>query len=108
MACGVGKKGWGSQPVLAVTTVQTAAKRAMAASQGPRARVQRTLGVPFPNWSPAEIDAQAKAQAKQIATELRDQGRYTEPDKEIVALIAYLQSLGKKWEPTTVPVASAK
>jgi cytochrome c oxidase cbb3-type subunit I/II len=63
-------------------------------------RVQRTLGVPFPNWSPAEIDALAKAQAKQIATELRDQGRYTEPDKEIVALIAYLQSLGKKWEPT--------
>ncbi len=68
-------------------------------------RVQRTLGVPFPNWSPAEIDALAKAQAKQIATELRDQGRYTEPDKEIVALIAYLQSLGKKWEPTESKIA---
>jgi cytochrome c oxidase cbb3-type subunit I/II len=62
-------------------------------------RVQRTLGVPFPNWSPAEVDALAKAQAKQIAKELRDQGRYTEPDKEIVALISYLQSLGRKWEP---------
>jgi cytochrome c oxidase cbb3-type subunit I/II len=74
----------------------------------PKIRVQRTLGVPFPNWSPAEIDAQAKAQAKQIATELRDQGRYTEPDKEIVALIAYLQSLGKKWEPTATQVTSAK
>ncbi len=58
-------------------------------------RVQRLLGVPFPNWSPAEIDALARAQAKQIASELRDQGRYTEPDKEIVALIAYLQRLGK-------------
>jgi cytochrome c oxidase cbb3-type subunit I/II len=69
-------------------------------------RVQRTIGVPFPNWSPAEIDGQAKAQAKQIATELRDQGRYTEPDKEIVALIAYLQSLGKKWEPSTTATAS--
>jgi cytochrome c oxidase cbb3-type subunit I/II len=63
-------------------------------------RVQRTLGVPFPNWSPAEIDALARAQAKQIAADLREQGRYTEPDKEIVALIAYLQSLGKKWDPT--------
>jgi cytochrome c oxidase cbb3-type subunit I/II len=71
-------------------------------------RVQRTLGVPFPNWSPAEIDALARAQAKQIAAELRDQGRYTEPDKEIVALIAYLQSLGKKWEPTESKVAGSQ
>src|SRR5690606_33464339 len=71
-------------------------------------RVQRTLGVPFPNWSPAEIDALAKAQAKQIAAELRDQGRYTEPDKEIVALIAYLQSLGKKWDPTETKVAGSQ
>ncbi|HWA25548.1 MAG TPA: cytochrome-c oxidase, cbb3-type subunit I [Lacunisphaera sp.] len=63
-------------------------------------RVQRTLGVPFPNWSPAEIDALAKVQAKQIARDLRDQGRYTDADKEIVALTAYLQSLGKKWEAT--------
>jgi cytochrome c oxidase cbb3-type subunit I/II len=69
-------------------------------------RVQRTLGVPFPNWSPAEIDALAKAQAKQIAQELRDQGRYTEPDKEIVALTAYLQSLGKKWQPTATATAA--
>jgi cytochrome c oxidase cbb3-type subunit I/II len=71
-------------------------------------RVQRTLGVPFPNWSPAEIDALAKAQAKQIAQELRDQGRYTEPDKEIVALTAYLQSLGKKWQPTQPKVAGSQ
>jgi cytochrome c oxidase cbb3-type subunit I/II len=64
-------------------------------------RVQRTLGVPFPNWSPADIDRLAKEQAQQIAKDLRAQGRYTEPDKEIVALISYLQSLGKKWESTT-------
>ncbi|MFZ5496869.1 MAG: cytochrome-c oxidase, cbb3-type subunit I [Verrucomicrobiota bacterium] len=70
-------------------------------------RVQRTLGVPFPNWSPADIDRLAKDQAKQIAQELRDQGRYTEPDKEIVALIAYLQSLGKKWVPAA-PATAAK
>jgi cytochrome c oxidase cbb3-type subunit I/II len=71
-------------------------------------RVQRMLGVPFPNWSPAEIDALAKAQAKQIAAELRAQGRFTEPSKEIVALTAYLQSLGKKWQTTGAQVTSAK
>ncbi len=71
-------------------------------------RTQRMLGVPFPNWSPAEIDALAKAQAKQIATELREQGRYTEPDREIVALIAYLQSLGKTWEPGDTKVAGSQ
>ena len=71
-------------------------------------RVQRTLGVPFPNWSPADIDRLAKDQAKQIAKELRDQGRYTDPDKEIVGLTAYLQSLGKKWDPVQTPVAGSK
>ncbi|HVZ63149.1 MAG TPA: cytochrome-c oxidase, cbb3-type subunit I [Lacunisphaera sp.] len=64
-------------------------------------RVQKMLGVPFPNWSPALIDTLAKEQAKQIAKDLRDQGRYVDPDKEIVALISYLQCLGKKWQPAT-------
>jgi cytochrome c oxidase cbb3-type subunit I/II len=63
-------------------------------------RVQRMLGVPFPAWAPAEIDGLARAQAQAIAKELRAEGRYVEPDREIVALIAYLQSLGKTWEPT--------
>jgi cytochrome c oxidase cbb3-type subunit I/II len=64
-------------------------------------RVQRMVGVPFPSWSPAMIDTLAKEQAKDIAKELRAQGRYVDPDKEIVALIAYLQCLGKTWEPAT-------
>jgi cytochrome c oxidase cbb3-type subunit I/II len=76
------------------------------ASLSAKIRVQRTLGVPFPNWSPAEIDRLARDQAKQIAKELRDQGHYTDPDREIVALIAYLQSLGKKWEPTSTATAA--
>jgi cytochrome c oxidase cbb3-type subunit I/II len=63
-------------------------------------RVQRMIGVPFPNWSPAMIDNLAKEQAKDIAKELRAEGRYVDADKEVVALIAYLQSLGKTWEPT--------
>ena len=59
-------------------------------------RVQRMLGVPFPDMSPATIDELAQNQAKQIAKDLRDQGRYIKPGKEIVALISYLQCLGQK------------
>jgi cytochrome c oxidase cbb3-type subunit I/II len=62
-------------------------------------RVQRMLGVPFPDMSPAAIDELAQNQAKQIAKDLRDQGRYVEPGKEIVALISYLQCLGQKSHP---------
>jgi len=69
-------------------------------------RVQRMLGVPFPDWSPAMIDELAQNQAKQIAKDLRDQGRYIEPGKEIVALISYLQCLGQKSHP--VAASSAK
>ncbi len=57
--------------------------------------VLRTLGVPYPPWSAADIAAAAQAQAKQITAELRVQQRLVEPDREIVALIAYLQKLGR-------------
>ncbi len=77
------------------------------ASLSAKIRAQRTLGVPFPNWSPADIDRLAHDQAKQIAKELRDQGRYTDPDKEVVALTAYLQALGKKWEPAAAATAAS-
>jgi cytochrome c oxidase cbb3-type subunit I/II len=63
-------------------------------------RVQRLLGVPYPSQSPAAIDSEAKTQAKEIAQELRTQGHHVESDREIIALIAYLQSLGKKSQPT--------
>jgi cytochrome c oxidase cbb3-type subunit I/II len=69
-------------------------------------RVQKMLGVPFPNWSPALIDTLARGQARDIAKDLQAQGRYVAPDREIVALIAYLQSLGKKWEPATGTAAA--
>jgi cytochrome c oxidase cbb3-type subunit I/II len=64
-------------------------------------RVQKMIGVPFPDWAPAQIDELAKAQAKQIAKDLKEQGAYTDPDREIVALIAYLQSLGQKSRPVS-------
>ncbi len=58
-------------------------------------KVQRTLGVPFPPMTAEDIKASADAEAAQIVADLKAQGGIIEPDKEIVALIAYLQQLGK-------------
>ena len=77
------------------------------ASLSAKIRVQRTLGVPFPNWSPADIDRLAHDQAKEIAKELKAQGGYIEADKELIALIAYLQSLGQKWDAAAPATAAA-
>jgi cytochrome c oxidase cbb3-type subunit I/II len=57
--------------------------------------VQRMLGVPYPNWTPEQITARVNEQAKAISADLRTAGSYVAPEKEIVALIAYLQSLGR-------------
>jgi cytochrome c oxidase cbb3-type subunit I/II len=72
--------------------------------------VQRTLGVPYPNWTPEQINTRVAAQAKAIATDLRAAGAFVAPEKEIVALIAYLQQLGKS-EPvrqTAPPVVARR
>lgn len=60
-----------------------------------RISVLRTLGTPYPEWTEEQILGAAGEQASKIAQELRVQGRYAAPGKEIVALIAYLQKLGK-------------
>ncbi|WOO40213.1 cytochrome-c oxidase, cbb3-type subunit I [Rubellicoccus peritrichatus] len=61
----------------------------------------RMLGVPYPmDISEEEIQAEYDAQANEIVERLAEKGAYTEPDKEIVALIAYLQKLGA-YEDTT-------
>ncbi len=65
-------------------------------------RVQRQLGVPFPAWSPAEIQDNVANQSRQIAENLRQSNHLVAPDKEIVALIAYLQKLGQ-YQPVIVP-----
>ena len=68
--------------------------------------VQRTLGVPYPEWTLAEIQARVDDQAAGIVTRLRDADLRVEPDRQIVALIAYLQKLGKS-EPAR-PALAAK
>lgn len=70
-------------------------KRTDYASLNSKINVQRILGVPFPERSPAEIDAAAKGQAKEIAKALETEGKEIDPDAQLVALIAYLQQLGK-------------
>ena len=67
--------------------------------------VQRTLGVPYPNWTPEQIAARVKEQATAIAQDLRTAGAYVAPEKEIIALIAYLQQLGRA---PVQPLAASK
>jgi cytochrome c oxidase cbb3-type subunit I/II len=55
----------------------------------------RRLGVPYPEGYEREAAAALSAQANQIAAGLQKAGLQTSGDREIVALIAYLQRLGK-------------
>jgi cytochrome c oxidase cbb3-type subunit I/II len=63
--------------------------------------VQRKIGVPYPPMTAAEIHASFNTQAKGIVTDLHNAGAEIAPDREIVALIAYLQKLGKSEKVTT-------
>jgi len=65
--------------------------------------VQRTLGVPYPEWTSEQITENVTAQANAISQDLRAAGAYVAPEKEIVAMIAYLQSLGRS-ESTVIPL----
>jgi len=57
--------------------------------------VQRTLGVPYPKWTPEEIQKNVSIQQAAITADLRSNQASIEDSREIVALIAYLQKLGK-------------
>ena len=54
----------------------------------------RQLGVPYPMGFEKEAVAHAQAQARGIVERLQKDGIETDPNREIVALIAYLQRLG--------------
>lgn len=54
----------------------------------------RKLGVPYPEGYEKVANAELVKQAEQIATDLQKNGIPAEPQKEIIALIAYLQRLG--------------
>ena len=56
--------------------------------------VMTTLGVPYPVMEATEIKMKALEQGVTIAKGLADQGIVVMPDRQIVAVIAYLQKLG--------------
>jgi cytochrome c oxidase cbb3-type subunit I/II len=56
--------------------------------------VLRSLGVPFPAMTDAQVIESAKTQAAGIAADLKAAGATISPDKQVVAMIAYLQKLG--------------
>jgi cytochrome c oxidase cbb3-type subunit I/II len=60
-----------------------------------RIAVQRALGVPYPPMTDVEVIGSASAQAAAIAADLHSAGASIAPDRQVIALIAYLQELGK-------------
>lgn len=69
--------------------------------------VLRILGVPFPERSPEEVRREYLAQAQTIVGDLANSGVQISPDKEVIALIAYMQQLGKFKTKPAAPVESA-
>ncbi len=59
----------------------------------------RAVGVPYPEGFEDEAAAALEAQAYEVAENLKNQGVEVEYDREIVALIAYLQRLGTDIKP---------
>lgn len=57
-------------------------------------RVMQALGVPYPEGYDKIANDDLMKQAQLIADDLKANGIQTEPDKEIIAMIAYLQRLG--------------
>lgn len=53
------------------------------------------LGVPYPKRTAEQIKEEALAQGLKISEDLKKSGIEVSPDKEIIAMIAYLQQLGK-------------
>lgn len=54
----------------------------------------RKLGVPYPPGYEYQAMADLKKQAQEISEDLKRNMVPVEPDREIIALIAYLQRLG--------------
>ncbi|MHA3775607.1 cytochrome-c oxidase, cbb3-type subunit I [Verrucomicrobiota bacterium sgz303538] len=71
--------------------------------------VQRMLGVPFKELTKEEIQESVAKQGQQIADDLKIAGAEVPADREIIALISYLQKLGKSEQVMTgLPAAAPK
>jgi len=61
---------------------------------GAKISALRSIGVPYPVGYEQRAGEELRMQAEQIAADLQKAGAPAEPQKEIIALIAYLQCLG--------------
>ena len=74
-------------------------------STAPKIRAMQTLGVPYPNNYDLIANKELTTQADGIAAELKTANIEVKSDKEIIAVIAYLQRMGtdiKKQAPETI------
>lgn len=71
-------------------------------------RAMRTLGVPYPEGYDKIANDDLMKQAQGIADNLKKEKIETPPDAEIVAVIAYLQRLGRDIQAEPKPVAENK
>jgi cytochrome c oxidase cbb3-type subunit I/II len=77
----------------------------------PRIAALRKVGVPYPvGYESGDAQRDLRTQANTIVLGLKVGSVESEPDREIIALIAYLQRLGKdiKAAPTEAAVAAAQ
>lgn len=65
------------------------------ANTAAKIKTMQNLGVPYPEGYAELAEADLKKQAGEIASDLGKNGIEVESEKEVVALIAYLQRLGK-------------
>jgi cytochrome c oxidase cbb3-type subunit I/II len=72
-----------------------------------RLEAMRTLGVPYTDAMVAAAATDERAQAESITRDLADNGARATPDSEMVALIAYLQRLGRTTQPLWSPTPAA-
>ena len=70
--------------------------------------VMRKLGVPYDDAAIMSASETARSQGMLIAADLAEAGANVDPESEMVALIAYLQRLGRGPQPTSVDHAEGR
>ncbi|MEW6157545.1 MAG: cytochrome-c oxidase, cbb3-type subunit I [Verrucomicrobiota bacterium] len=76
------------------------------ASLPARISALRKVGVPYPEGFEKTAETQLKTQAAQIVTHLKSGAVQAQPDREIIALIAYMQRLGTDIKTAPVPAST--
>ena len=71
-------------------------------------RAMQTLGVPYPEGYDKVANNDLMVQADSITASLKRENIETKPDREIIAVIAYLQRLGRDIEGEPKPVIASK